>query len=164
MVMMVQSMETVDLGPRIAGTTAAVYNKMYKQYTMFDIERRIKLIQNVRYKCGLDIPHRDRIIFKPIRGRTVGTHFDNTGKIFIDPRRTTFEVISTVAHELIHEEQTNKGYLTKEFINGEWVRMWKGKRYRAPKNHAEYLALPWEKDAFERQNDLASKAIAMLFS
>ena len=58
----------------------------------------------------------------------------------------------TLAHEMIHVKQLAKGTLKQ--ING--VNFWKGKRYR--KNH-KYLNLPWEIEAFSKQELLFRKTL-----
>lgn len=58
----------------------------------------------------------------------------------------------TLAHEMVHVKQLAKGTLKQ--VNG--VNYWNGKRYR--KNH-KYLNLPWEIEAFSRQELLFRKSI-----
>jgi hypothetical protein len=58
----------------------------------------------------------------------------------------------TLAHEMIHVKQMAKGTLKQ--ING--VNYWNGQRYR--KNH-KYLYLPWEIEAFSKQELLFRRVI-----
>ena len=58
----------------------------------------------------------------------------------------------TLAHEMVHVKQLAKGTLKQ--VNG--VNYWNGKRYR--KNH-RYLNLPWEIEAFSKQELLFRKVI-----
>lgn len=58
----------------------------------------------------------------------------------------------TLAHEMIHVKQLAKGHLKQ--VNG--VNYWCGKRYR--KNH-NYLSMPWEVEAFSKQELLFRKAL-----
>lgn len=58
----------------------------------------------------------------------------------------------TLAHEMIHVKQLAKGHLKQ--VNG--VNYWCGKRYR--KNHS-YLDMPWEVEAFSKQELLFRKAL-----
>ena len=58
----------------------------------------------------------------------------------------------TLAHEMVHVKQLAKGTLKQ--VNG--VNYWNGKRYR--RNH-KYLNLPWEIEAFSRQELLFRKSI-----
>lgn len=58
----------------------------------------------------------------------------------------------TLAHEMVHVKQLAKGHLKQ--VNG--VNYWRGKRYR--KNHS-YLDMPWEVEAFSKQELLFRKAL-----
>jgi len=58
----------------------------------------------------------------------------------------------TLAHEMVHVKQLAKGTLKQ--VDG--VNYWKGKRYR--KNH-RYLELPWEVEAFSKQELLFRKTL-----
>ena len=58
----------------------------------------------------------------------------------------------TLAHEMIHVKQLAKGTLKQ--VDG--VNYWKGKRYR--KNH-KYLNLPWEIEAFSKQELLFRRTL-----
>ena len=58
----------------------------------------------------------------------------------------------TLAHEMIHVKQLAQGTLKQ--VNG--VNYWKGKRYR--KNH-RYLDLPWEIEAFSKQELLFRRTL-----
>lgn len=58
----------------------------------------------------------------------------------------------TLAHEMVHVKQLAKGKLKQ--VNG--VNYWNGKRYR--KNH-RYLNLPWEVEAFSKQELLFRRVI-----
>ncbi len=58
----------------------------------------------------------------------------------------------TLAHEMIHVKQLAQGTLKQ--IDG--VNYWRGKRYR--KNH-KYLNLPWEIEAFSKQELLFRRTL-----
>jgi hypothetical protein len=58
----------------------------------------------------------------------------------------------TLAHEMVHVKQLAKGHLKQ--VNG--VNFWQGKRYR--KNH-RYLDMPWEIEAFSKQELLFRKTL-----
>ena len=58
----------------------------------------------------------------------------------------------TLAHEMIHVKQLAKGTLKQ--VDG--VNYWNGKRYR--KNH-RYLDLPWEIEAFSKQELLFRRTL-----
>ena len=58
----------------------------------------------------------------------------------------------TLAHEMVHVKQLAKGTLKQ--VNG--TNYWNGKKYR--KNH-KYLNLPWEVEAFSKQELLFRRVI-----
>jgi hypothetical protein len=58
----------------------------------------------------------------------------------------------TLAHEMVHVKQLAKGTLKQ--VNG--ITYWNGKRYR--KNH-KYLEMPWEIEAFSKQELLFRKTL-----
>jgi hypothetical protein len=59
----------------------------------------------------------------------------------------------TLAHEMVHVRQLAKGML-KPMGNG--VNIWRGKKYT---KKTKYLNMPWELDAFSRQEILFRRAI-----
>ena len=71
--------------------------------------------------------------------------------VLIKPKNIK-EMGITLAHEMVHVKQLAKGTLKQ--VNG--VSYWKGKRYR--KNH-KYLNLPWEIEAFSKQELLFRRVI-----
>ncbi len=59
----------------------------------------------------------------------------------------------TLAHEMVHVKQLAKGIL--KTVNG--VNYWQGKKYS---KRVKYLDLPWEVDAFSKQELIFRRAIA----
>jgi hypothetical protein len=66
---------------------------------------------------------------------------------------STMEMASTLAHEMVHVKQLAKGQM--KFLPNE-ARIWKGKRYS---KKTKYLDMPWEIDAFSKQELLLRRAI-----
>jgi len=66
---------------------------------------------------------------------------------------TMMEIASTLAHEMVHVRQLAKGIM--KFAPNE-ARIWKGKRYS---KKTKYLDMPWEIDAFSKQELLLRRAI-----
>ena len=62
---------------------------------------------------------------------------------------------TTLSHEMVHVRQLAKGIM--KFKSG-GVRIWKGKRY-TKKTH--YLDMPWELDAFAKQEIILRRAIEL---
>lgn len=73
------------------------------------------------------------------------------------PKRLTpislIEMATTLAHEMVHVKQLAKGQM--KFLSNE-ARIWKGKRYS---KKTKYLDMPWELDAFSKQEILLRRAI-----
>jgi len=96
----------------------------------------------------------------PIKAkRTRGVYVVGQQLAEIDPRQRAEDVLTTLAHELVHAEQYYEGRLKIEYLRGHGqVHMWngefitnKGSTYQA------YRDQPWEKEAFERQVILAKE-------
>jgi hypothetical protein len=58
----------------------------------------------------------------------------------------------TLAHEMVHVRQMAKGILKVE--NG--VNYWRGKKYG---KKTKYLDMPWEQDAFSKQELIFRRAV-----
>lgn len=84
-------------------------------------------------------------------GATVPLDIIDSYVVLIRPKNIK-DMGITLAHEMIHVKQMAKGTLKQ--ING--VNYWNGRRYR--KNH-KYLNLPWEIEAFSKQELLFRRVI-----
>ena len=75
------------------------------------------------------------------------------------PKRLTpmnlMDMSSTLAHEMVHVKQLAKGQM--KLLPNE-ARMWKGKRYS---KKTKYLDMPWEIDAFSKQELLLRRALEL---
>jgi hypothetical protein len=85
-------------------------------------------------------------------GLTVPIPGINSYIVVIKPSKSLKDIGVTLAHEMVHVKQLARGYL--QIKNG--GRYWCGKRYR--KNH-KYMALPWELDAFSKQEIIFRLAV-----
>jgi hypothetical protein len=72
--------------------------------------------------------------------------------VIIKPNRILKEIGLTLAHEMVHVKQMAKGTL-KSTKNG--TAIWAGKKYS---NKTEYLSMPWEIEAFSRQELILRRA------
>jgi len=72
--------------------------------------------------------------------------------VVIKPHRKLKDIGFTLAHEMVHVRQMAKGIL-KQAKNGT---IWAGKHYS---KKTKYLDMPWELDAFAKQEILFRKAI-----
>ena len=73
--------------------------------------------------------------------------------VVIKPNRKLKEIGLTLAHEMVHVKQLAKGTLQNK-PNG--VNIWSGKRYG---KKTPYLDMPWEIEAFSRQEIILRRAI-----
>jgi hypothetical protein len=72
--------------------------------------------------------------------------------VVIKPTRNLKDIGLTLAHEMVHVKQLAKGIL-KNKQNG--VNIWAGKRYT---NKVAYLDMPWEIEAFSKQELILRRA------
>ena len=92
------------------------------------------------------------------QGATMNIEVADCMMVLIKPpkRLTTnslMDLASTLAHEMVHVKQLAKGQM--KFLPNE-ARIWKGKRYS---KKTKYLDMPWEIDAFSKQELLLRRAI-----
>lgn len=93
-----------------------------------------------------------------MEGATLNMEFADCYLVLIKPtkRVTKISLLNmalTLAHEMVHVRQLAKGIM-KFLPNNE--RVWMGKRYS---KKTKYLDMPWELDAFARQEIVLRKAI-----
>lgn len=92
------------------------------------------------------------------QGATMNVEFADCMMVLIKaPKRLTpismMDMATTLAHEMVHVRQLAKGIM--RFAHGD-VRYWKGKKYT---KKTKYLDMPWEIDAFSKQEILLRRAI-----
>lgn len=148
--------KTVEIMDGIHGTISAVYGAHYKPYTMSHFPR-FKVAW--RYaRTLMDLTGKEMIIFKPIKGNYGGFYFNHNQRIYIDPRRTFKAVVTTLMHELVHAEQYKQGRLKSS--GGAFF--WNG-QLQVPVDPSvsveAYKNLPWEKEAYGRQDELTQKVL-----
>jgi len=85
-------------------------------------------------------------------GMTVPVDILDSYVIVISPKLKLKELGLTLAHEMVHVRQMAKGFLKSK--NG--YNYWCGKKYS---KRTKYLDMPWEQDAFARQEIIFRKAI-----
>jgi len=93
-----------------------------------------------------------------MEGATLNMEFADCYLVLIKPaqRITKISLLNmalTLAHEMVHVRQLAKGMM-KFLPNNE--RVWMGKRYS---KKTKYLDMPWELDAFAKQEIVLRKAI-----
>jgi len=85
-------------------------------------------------------------------GMTVPVDILDSYVVIISPMKLK-EIGLTLAHEMVHVAQMAKGRL-KTAENGRYI--WCGKQYT---NKTKYLNMPWEVDAFSKQEIIFRRAI-----
>lgn len=109
----------------------------------------------------MQLPDGLNFIVRPLGGKYNGGYNFRFKQVGIDPRRSNIgTILSTLMHELVHAEQYHTGRLTQtnlrtQLWNGEAVTN-KGTTYDA------YRKLPWEVEAFDRQDKLAKQITDMI--
>ena len=93
-----------------------------------------------------------------MEGATLNVEMADCYLVLIKPakRLTKFSLLNmalTLSHEMVHVRQLAKGQM--KFLPNE-ARIWKGKRYS---KKTKYLDMPWEIDAFSKQEILLRRAI-----
>lgn len=93
-----------------------------------------------------------------MEGATLNMEFADCYLVLIKPARritkiSLLNMALTLAHEMVHVRQLAKGMM-KFLPNNE--RVWMGKRYS---KKTKYLDMPWELDAFAKQEIVLRKAI-----
>lgn len=75
--------------------------------------------------------------------------------IAVDSQLVLPKLLRTLAHEMVHAKQYMRGqYKAKLSRNGRFKKFWLGKAYSV-----EYLKRPWEREAFNRENELVCALI-----
>ena len=97
---------------------------------------------------------------KDFQGATMNIEVADCILVLIKPpKRLTpmslMDMSSTLAHEMVHVKQLAKGQM--KLLPNE-ARIWKGKRYN---KKIKYLDMPWEIDAFSKQELLLRRALAL---
>lgn len=105
----------------------------------------------------LDLPRNIKVNFKPIRSQHIVGLYDSESKhAIIDIRTLSLtETLTTICHELVHAEQYHQGLLYSTDTNF----FWRGKKWpaRYGTSLTNYYNLPWEQDAYKRQDILFKK-------
>lgn len=114
----------------------------------------------------LDVPKVIDIRIAPVKGNSTGRCYYGGSDIELDCRMVWDQALEVLAHEMVHAEQFHTGRL--EWVDSKrygTVYKYNGVKYDKISNtqsYASYLELPWEKEAFGRQKELADKVIAIL--
>lgn len=76
---------------------------------------------------------------------------ENTYEIYIMMNHNKYDLLSTMAHEMVHIKQMNSGILKIDIKKG--IKYWDGIDH----THTKYEKQPWEIEAFDKERELAVK-------
>ena len=109
----------------------------------------------------------DTVAFRvaPIKGTFMGKYYSYEKLVEISPELALNQVLRVVAHELVHAEQYHTGKLKPELdkSKGRWVDIWEGEVHTGRgTTYKAYRALPWEVEAYDREQGLAKKVAEII--
>ena len=132
----------------------------YLKETLPIINRYIKVLDKVKLNFFeiLELPYNVSINFKPIRSKIiVGQYNSCDNQAVIDARLSKVKFkdgLLTICHELVHAEQYHRGCLYSDEKNF----YWRGRKWdNAKESSVDYYNLPWEKEAYKRQEEIYKK-------
>lgn len=128
----------------------------YRVYTERAARVKRLLEQSIKFTNDyLDLPDAIVVNIRPIKAHNA-RYLAAKHLVEIDPRPTENlgVILATFCHELVHAEQYHQKKLI--FKNGE--SFWMNQRCKNKgTTYKSYLNLPWEREAFGRQAELATK-------
>lgn len=150
--------------------SASIKYGNYKQY-LKGAQMQVDLYKKVLplAKKIMKLPKSVSLEVRPIKGRTQGLYFNARQGMEVDTRTKTLgDFLVTVMHELVHAEQYHTGRLKGGYEYGKgYVNYWNGEantgRGSKGKTYSAYRKLPWEEEAWGRQEKLAQDVTKMLF-
>lgn len=114
----------------------------------------------------LDLP--DGLLFRiaGLKARNLnGRYWSDDKVVELNYRRHWRLVLLTLCHELVHAEQYHTGRLTFVKVHNSWKQVWNGRVWSkgtSPMSYDAYRSLPWEQEAFDRQDALAKEVLMEL--
>lgn len=127
-------------------------NKRHKAYG--DTAVKIVALALPILKQKLDLPSGLKIRLASMKGQWGGRYNSASKTALIDYIGLKRTVLEMLCHELVHAEQYHQGRLEARRVAGKWVSYWNGQQIRAA-----YRERPHEKEAYERQVQLADMVI-----
>jgi hypothetical protein len=93
-----------------------------------------------------------------------GRYIRGSGLVEISPKLDIERALVVLAHELVHAEQYNTGRLRQEWTRQGWTMYWNNNQsFVKGSTYLAYRNLPWEKEAFGREKELAEKVLEMTY-
>ena len=147
----------VKMGKGVVLALSSYYHKQYGK----DFRALAKLVAKALpiYSKHLNLPKNLIVRLGPIKSKTMSGRYHNDSEVAeVEVRfRTVFNLLSVLAHELVHAEQFHSGRLSlkSEYARG-WVYYWHGEPVNNKgTTYERYRNQPWEKEAFSRQIEIA---------
>lgn len=144
----------VVVAPGIYRSLSTVYNNAYKakaETVVTVVERALPELKKL-----LVVSPGLHVRVAPIKARDTAGRCNSSNLIEIDCRLRWDLALEVLAHEMVHAEQYHAGKLEMVYsTRSGWVHYWEGTPFNEPKSYTKYRNLPWEKEAFGRQKELA---------
>ena len=138
--------------------SVACDDKVLREYYRDNVENLIKVFDECKKIFKLE---NTKMLINNIRKKsTSGQFVHQLDEIRIDIRSYNFDdIIKTIIHEMTHAKQS---FDKKLKVKGSKM-VWNNEEFSNPKNHDEYLNLPWEIEArknSEKYFDKVKKTIS----
>lgn len=103
----------------------------------------------------LNVPPTMKVRIASFKGKSrQGSYYDTRQLAEIRMKHRISLMITTLAHEMVHAEQFHTGKLAYSGSKSYWMQQLVERRGTT---YASYRALPWEVEAFDRQESLAAE-------
>jgi hypothetical protein len=141
--------------PGVYMALSTIYNKHYKPEHSSAVASMVHKALPV-LKCILGLAHVDiNVRVCPIKDKyTNGRYYNGSRTVWIDARNSVDRSLAVLCHEMVHAQQYATGRLTSSGNYSTWEGSIVAKT--RPASYAAYRALPWEAEAFARQDKLAA--------
>lgn len=135
--------------------TSIRYGNYKRYYKTAQLQAEFTKMVLVYARKILELPEKGiSVHIKPIRGNCNG----NCNRFFLinmeTRRRSMGDFLVVLMHELVHAEQ----YITGKLSGNKWH----GIEYKRGSTYKKYRALPWEEEAWGRQEELAQQILRMM--
>lgn len=151
------------VGKNVFMSLQAHYDKRTtRQWETFHL--LVKAMPILRRK--LDLPNMLTFRIAGLKARNLnGRYWSEEQTVELNYRRHWNQSLLTLCHELVHAEQYHTGRLQFVKVNNSWKQAWHGRVWSKGTGHMSYDAyrsLPWEQEAFDRQDALAKEVLMEL--
>ena len=153
---------------KLVSTGPAIFVSQMVRYKKNLANNAVKVVTAIEttlpaFKEILTLPDNLKFRICTFKGRTKGCYIYETRTVCLTAMPKWENVMLTLAHELVHAEQFYTGKLEHVKVPRKGYRMaWNGAVGSKGTTHNAYLNQPWEKEAFGRQQELASRVLEML--